>query len=84
MYSKPLHDIMDEQERPNMKKNIGTTDRILRLLAAVLIGGILFAGVLKGTLGLVLGILAVVFLLTSAVGFCPLYVPLRISTKKNS
>ncbi len=65
-----------------MIKNMGSTDRTLRVLAAVLIGGLLLAGVLKGTLGIILGVLAIVFVLTSLIGFCPLYVPLKISTKK--
>lgn len=65
-----------------MKKNIGAVDRILRTIAAAVIAIMLIAGVLKGALAIVLGVLAVVFLLTSAVAFCPLYVPLKISTKK--
>jgi hypothetical protein len=65
-----------------MVRNIGPVDRILRVLAAVLVGVLLLTGVLKGTVGLILGILAVVFLLTATVGFCPLYVPLKITTKQ--
>ena len=67
-----------------MKKNMGAVDRILRTIAAVVIAVMLIAGVLKGALAIVLGVLAVVFLLTSAVAFCPLYVPLKISTRKDS
>jgi hypothetical protein len=67
-----------------MKINMGSIDRALRVLVAVAIGVLLGARVLKGWLGLVLGGLAIVFLLTSAVGFCPLYVPFRISTKKKA
>ena len=65
-----------------MVKNMGPVDRILRVTAAVLVGVLLLTGVLKGTAGLILGILAVVFLLTAGIGFCPLYVPLKITTKK--
>jgi hypothetical protein len=67
-----------------MTKNMGSADRFIRVAAAILIGGLLLAGVLKGTLGILLGVLAVVFILTSAIGFCPLYVPMKISTKKSA
>ncbi len=66
-----------------MRKNIGTGDRVIRGLAAVTIGALLVAGVLKGTAGIVLGILAVALLGTAAVGFCPLYWILGISTRKS-
>jgi len=65
-----------------MKKNMGALDRILRTIVAVVIAVMLISGVLKGALAIFLGVLAVVFLLTSAVAFCPLYVTLKISTKK--
>jgi len=64
----------------NMKKNMGCVDRVLRALAAVAIVVLIVLKVFSGTLLIVLGILAAMFLITSAVGFCPLYVPLRIST----
>jgi hypothetical protein len=67
-----------------MKKNMGTADRAIRVLAAVVIGILLITGQLSGTLATVLGILAVVFLLTSALSFCPLYIPFNISTLKKS
>jgi len=63
-----------------MKKNMGSVDRVLRLAAAVAIVVLIVLKVFAGTLMIVLGILAAMFLLTSAIGFCPLYVPLRIST----
>ena len=65
-----------------MKKNMGTTDRAIRTVAAVVIGLLYFTGVISGTLAVVLSIVAVAFLLTSTVGFCPLYAPFGISTKK--
>ena len=65
-----------------MKKNMGAVDCILRTIAAVVIAVMLIAGVFKGALAIVLGVLAAVFLLTSAVAFCPIYVPMKISTKK--
>jgi hypothetical protein len=63
-----------------MGKNMGNADRIIRLIIAALVGYLYFTGSLTGTLGLVLLILAGVFVLTSFIGFCPLYAPLGIST----
>lgn len=67
-----------------MIKNLGNADRIIRVLAALVVGILLLTGVLSGTLGVILGILAVVLLLTSVVSFCPLYLPLKISTRGTS
>jgi len=67
-----------------MTLNMGPMDRLIRLLLAVLVAFLLLAGILKGTLAIVLGILALVFLVTSVIGFCPLYVPLKFSTRKNN
>jgi Na+(H+)/acetate symporter ActP len=65
-----------------MKKNMGTADRVLRTILAVVVAILYFAGQISGTAAIILGILAVIFLLTSAVGFCPLYAPFGISTVK--
>jgi hypothetical protein len=65
-----------------MKSNMGMADRIIRTILAVIIGVLYFTNVITGTLGLILLILAIVFLLTSLVSFCPLYVPIKLSTKK--
>jgi Na+(H+)/acetate symporter ActP len=65
-----------------MKKNMGTADRVLRTILAVVVVILYFAGQISGTAAVILGILAVIFLLTSAVGFCPLYAPFGISTMK--
>lgn len=64
------------------KKNMGMTDRIIRLIAAVVLVTLYFTGVLSGTLGLVAVIAAVIFLLTSLVSICPLYLPFGLSTRK--
>lgn len=66
-----------------MKTNMGTVDKIVRILAAVVIAALYFSGTISGTLAIVLGILAVIFILTSLVSFCPLYLPLGLSTKKD-
>lgn len=65
-----------------MKKNMGTVDRVIRAVLAVVIGVLYLAGQITGTAAIILGIFAVILLLTSAIGFCPLYVPLNISTLK--
>jgi K+-transporting ATPase A subunit len=65
-----------------MKQNMGSADRIIRLLAVVVIGYLYATGVISGTLAIILGIVAVAFVLTSLIGWCPLYLPLKISTKK--
>ncbi|MCA9953964.1 MAG: DUF2892 domain-containing protein [Ardenticatenaceae bacterium] len=65
-----------------MKSNMGSTDRIIRVVLAVVVAILYFTNLISGTAAIILGILAIVFLLTSAVGFCPLYAPFKFSTKK--
>lgn len=65
-----------------MKPNMGTTDRVIRILVAVIIAILYFTGTVSGTLGIVLLLLAGIFAATSAISFCPLYAPLGISTCK--
>jgi hypothetical protein len=67
-----------------MKTNMGQTDRIIRALVAIAIAVLYFTGMISGTTAIVLGIIAVAFLLTSIVGFCPGYFPFKISTRRNS
>jgi hypothetical protein len=67
-----------------MKKNMGTIDRIIRILLAIVVVILYMTGSISGTAAIILGILAVVFVLTGLIGFCPLYVPLKISTMKKS
>lgn len=67
-----------------MTRNMGGMDRIIRAIAAVVIGVLIYGGVLTGVAAWVLGILSLVFLLTSLVSTCPLYMPFRISTRKNA
>lgn len=63
-----------------MKKNMGSLDRIIRVVVAAVIGILYFTGQITGTLAIVLGILAIVFVLTSVMSFCPLYWPFGLST----
>jgi O-antigen/teichoic acid export membrane protein len=67
-----------------MKGNMGIADRIIRLLLVALVAVLYFTQVISGTWAIVLGVLAVIFLLTSIVGVCPLYLPFGISTKKKT
>ncbi|MGD8569055.1 MAG: DUF2892 domain-containing protein [Gammaproteobacteria bacterium] len=65
-----------------MKKNMGIVDRTIRLIAVAIIAALYFTGQISGTAAIILGIIAVAFLLTSLIGWCPVYVPLKLSTKK--
>jgi hypothetical protein len=67
-----------------MKTNLGTVDRAIRTIVAIVIGLLLLTEQITGTVGAILGVFALVFLLTSAIGFCPLYLPFGISTKKEA
>jgi uncharacterized membrane protein YphA (DoxX/SURF4 family) len=62
---------------------MGTLDRSVRVIVALAVGILLLTGTLTGTAAWILGILAVVFLLTSAASTCPLYIPFKISTRNN-
>jgi hypothetical protein len=66
-----------------MKANMGNVDRVLRAIIAAVIAILFFTKVISGTLGTVLLVLGGVFLLTSFISFCPLYLPFGISTRKN-
>jgi hypothetical protein len=65
-----------------MKKNLGTIDKVIRILIAVVFAILFFTNVITGTLGIILLVLAVVFVLTSLISFCPLYWPFGINTGK--
>ncbi|MEJ2338338.1 MAG: DUF2892 domain-containing protein [Gemmatimonadales bacterium] len=65
-----------------MKKNMGTADQVIRILIALTIAVLYFTGVISGIIAIILGVIAVVFLLTSVTARCPGYGPLGISTRK--
>ncbi|MFN8260571.1 MAG: DUF2892 domain-containing protein [Chitinophagales bacterium] len=67
-----------------MKQNMGTLDKAIRVAVAVVIAVLYFTNVISGNLAIVLLVFAAVFMLTSLVGTCPLYLPFGISTKKES
>lgn len=63
-----------------MKKNMGNIDKIIRILVAIVVAVLFFTNVISGTLGIVLLVLAGVFVLTSLISFCPLYTLVGINT----
>ena len=66
-----------------MKKNMGIADRLIRTLVAIGIGVLYFTGRISGTLAIILGVVAVMFLLSSLVAWCPAYSPLKFSTRRD-
>lgn len=66
-----------------MKPNMGSADRVIRVVMAAVIAVLYLAGVLQGTWGIVLLVLAAVFALTAMVRSCPLYLPFGIRTTKD-
>lgn len=63
-----------------MKTNVGNMDRIIRIVLAVILAGLYFGGIVEGTIGLILVVLAAVFTLTAVIGFCPLYTLFGLNT----
>ena len=64
-----------------MKKNVGNTDKVVRILLAAAIVILYFTNVITGTLGIILLIIAGILVLTSIFGICPLYMPFGITTR---
>ncbi|MBU0936647.1 MAG: DUF2892 domain-containing protein [Spirochaetes bacterium] len=64
-----------------MPKNMGLIDKIIRILAAVVVAVLFFTGQISGIAAIILGILAVIFVATSVIGTCPLYLPFKIDTR---
>ncbi len=67
-----------------MKKNMGSADRMIRIIAAIAIIALNYFGVISGTVAIILGILAAIFIITSFISFCPLYLPFGLSTRKKA
>jgi len=72
-----MHSKMEEYD---MTKNMGKTDRTIRLVVAILFAILILTGVVTGVWAWILGIIAVIFLATSAISFCPLYTLFGISS----
>lgn len=64
-----------------MKSNVSNLDRVIRVVLALVFAYLYFSGTVAGTLGIVLLVLGVVFVVTAAISFCPLYAIFKISTK---
>lgn len=67
-----------------MKSNMGSADKIIRYLLAILFAALYFTETITGTWGIVLLVLAVIFVVTSLINFCPLYLPFGLSTRKEA
>jgi len=65
-----------------IKKNMGTVDKVIRILVAVVIAVLFFTNIITGILGIVLLVLAGIFVIVSLISFCPLYLPFGINTSK--
>jgi len=65
-----------------MNKNMGTIDRVIRVVIAAVFFGLIGAQVVQGVVAIILGILGGVFVLTSFISWCPLYLPFKLSTRK--
>ena len=65
-----------------MKTNMGSTDRIIRIVLAIVFAALYFTGTVQGTLGIVLLVLGGVFVATSVISFCPLYTLIGVNTCK--
>jgi len=65
-----------------MKKNMGTIDRTIRFLLALTVVILYFTGAISGVAAAILGVFALIFIITSFIGFCPLYAPFKLSTRK--
>jgi hypothetical protein len=63
-----------------MKKNMGSADRVIRVMLAALVAVLYFTNVISGTTAIMLAVLAIVFVATSLTSFCPLYLPFGLST----
>ncbi len=72
----------NELKKIKMKRNIGTVDKVIRILIAVVVVTLYFANLISGTLAIILLALSAIFVVTSLLSFCPLYLPLTISTRK--
>jgi hypothetical protein len=65
-----------------MKKNMGTIDKAIRILVAAVVVLLYFTHVISGTLAIILLAFSAIFVVTSLISFCPLYLPIHISTRK--
>ena len=67
-----------------MNLNMGPADRVIRLVVGAVIAVLYGLGMISGTVAIVLGVIALIFIATSFMGTCPAYLPFGLSTKKKS
>mgnify|MGYP003574880760 FL=1 len=67
-----------------MLPNMSGLDRIIRVVIALALGGLIATGVVSGIFAVILGAIGIIFLATAIVGYCPLYWPLKLSTRRSS
>ena len=79
----PPRSILVQLKSENMKKNMGSADRIIRIVIAVIAAVLYFTGTVTGTVGIILLAVAGIFVLTSLVNFCPIYAALGLKTSKS-
>jgi hypothetical protein len=65
-----------------MKKNVGTIDRVIRIMVAVVVVILYFTHVISGVLAIILLTLSAIFVVTSLLSFCPIWLALGLSTRK--
>jgi hypothetical protein len=82
MYFCIIKKLLNLKTKISMKANMGTTDKIIRIALAALVAILYFTNVITGTIGIVLLVVAAVFVLTSLISFCPLYPLLGMNTTK--
>lgn len=75
---------MKFERKTNVKKNVNSIDKVIRILLAIVLGVLIFTSQVTGILAIVFGVLAVVLVLTSVLSFCPIYALLNLSTIKKS
>lgn len=68
-----------------MKKNVGTVDSTIRIVAAIILLILFFTHVVHGTLGIIFLIVGLILLFTGLIRYCPLYGLFKCDTflKKN-
>lgn len=67
-----------------MKKNVGSIDRMVRILVAFVVAVLYITDQVTGLAAIILGVVAVIFLVTSSLSFCPIYAGLKVSTNKET
>ena len=79
LYKYPLINHLNYQ---TMKKNMGTLDKVIRIIVAVVFAALYFTKTVEGTPGIILLVLSIIFVQTSLVGICPIYLLFGISSRK--